>query len=166
MRGRTSPRRVLLVSAVLAFLAGLATLALLPRVFGAPRAMVHLAWQHEDPSADREALEARFSLFERQLIGPGEFAYVPGDTAAATLMALVAHPAILATDGIDRRMGTIGAAAPLTARRGGIVSAPAAARAAKAGGALLLALAAAFALAGAGLTAVRASRARAWWHMC
>ena len=166
MRAITPPRRALLVSAAAAFLGGLATLALLPQVFGVPRPIVHVAWQHDVPSADREAAEARFSLSERQPLGPGEFAYVPGDTTPATLMALVTHPGVVATDGIDRRSGTIDASAPLTARRGGAVTAPLAARGAKAGGVLLIVIAVALAVAGASLTGPRASRARGWWERC
>jgi hypothetical protein len=162
MIGRASPSRRLIICAVPALLAGLVVLVLVPWVFGAPRAMVQVAWR-EVPDDERDALEARFSLGERQAIGPREFAYVPDDTTTATLAALVAHPAILATEGIDRRMGVISASAPLTARRGGVITAPRAARAARAGGTLLLALGVALAVASAGLTATRASRAHDWW---
>jgi len=161
-----SPSRALLVYAVAALLAGLATLALLSPVFGAPRPMVHIAWQHEVQSPDREAAEARFSLSEPHALGPGEFAYVVGDTTPVTLMALIADPAVVATDGIDRRTGTITASAPLTARRGGLVTAPLAARGAKAGGVLLLMLAAALAVISVNLTGPRASRAHEWWKRC
>jgi len=128
--------------------------------------MVHIAWQHEVQSPDREAAEARFSLSEPHALGPGEFAYVVGDTTPVTLMALIADPAVVATDGIDRRTGTITASAPLTARRGGLVTAPLAARGAKAGGVLLLMLAAALAVISVNLTGPRASRAHEWWKRC
>jgi hypothetical protein len=156
------PTRSVLLCAVATFCAGLVVLALVPVIFGTPRPMLHVAW---NPVSDREreALEARFSLAEGRPKGPGEFVYVPEDVTPSTLAALAAHPAILATAGIDRRTGTIDASAPLTARRGGLVTSARAARAARAAGVALAALGVALATAGIVLTGKRASTAHARW---
>src|SRR5262249_24863331 len=145
------PTRFFVIRAASALAAGLVVLALVPVIFGAPRPMVHVAW-HPVPDAEREALEAGFSLAERQAIGPHEYAYVPGDIPPSTLSRLVSHPAILATEGIDLRTGTISASAPLTARRNGLVTSPRGARVTRAGGLLLVVVGIALAVAGASLT--------------
>ena len=48
------------------------------------------------------------------------WAYVPSDTSSATLRAIVTHPSVIDTDGINRRAFTIADAPPLTPRRGGL----------------------------------------------
>jgi hypothetical protein len=158
-----SPARRLLTWALSSALAGLVVLALVPRVFGGPRPMVFVAWRGVSDTA-REALEVRWSLVERRAIGPSAFSYVLDHRSLPALDALVAHPAVLATEGIDRPTGTVSPSAPLTARRGGLLTAPAwLSRATKGVGAALLALG--LMLAAAATRGVWASRVRDGWRV-
>jgi hypothetical protein len=120
----------LAAAGVLALLAAAIVLAVLPIVFGRPRPMVHVQWRGID-STGRAALERQFELGEARDVGGGRWAYVPRDTGRDRLEALVSHPAVADTDGIDRHLFRIARRAPLTERRGGLIASPLAARAAK-----------------------------------
>lgn len=93
-------------------------LGLVPVMFGRPLQRVHLRWVGTEPG-QRQALEQRFQLTEPLAIQGDTWAYVPGDTSPAMLRAIVEHPAIAATDGIDRSALRMARNGPLTERRGG-----------------------------------------------
>jgi hypothetical protein len=61
-------------------------------------------------------------LTEGAPLGDETWAYVPTDTSLATLRAIVTHPSVADTDGINRRTFTIGDDPPLTPRRGGLIA--------------------------------------------
>ena len=94
--------------------------AVVPLLFGSPLPMVHVRW-NAIAAPDRMALEQRFRLTEAAPLGNEMWAYVPADTSAGTLRAIVAHPAVADTDGINRRTFTIADNPPLTPRRGGLI---------------------------------------------
>jgi hypothetical protein len=108
----------------------LVILRLLPVVFGAPVPLVHITWRGVDDEARRD-FERQFRLSEPAVRANGTWQYVPLDTSTATLSAIVRHPAVAATDGIDRRALRISPRAPRTPRRGGLLTAPLLARATK-----------------------------------
>jgi len=83
--------------------------------------MVNVRWNAIAPP-DRIALEQRFRLTEGAPLGNETWAYVPADTSAATLRAIVMHPSVADTDGINRRTFAIADNPPLTPRRGGLIS--------------------------------------------
>jgi hypothetical protein len=96
-------------------------LAAIPVLFGTPRPMVAITWR--DVSApDRAAAEARLRLSEATVIGDRQWRYVPLDTSASALVAIVSHPFVEDTDGIDRSAFRIADRPPLTERRGGPLS--------------------------------------------
>ena len=81
--------------------------------------MVHIQWG-AIAEPDRAALEQRWRLTEAAPLGDDRWAYVPADNSTDTLRAIVTHPSVIDTDGINRRAFTIAAAPPLTPRRGGL----------------------------------------------
>jgi hypothetical protein len=93
--------------------------------------MVRIEWRGVDDAGRRE-LEQRFHLTEPAPLGGALWEYVPRDGSRDTTLALLRHPAVAETDGIDRRRGGISPRAPLTARRGGLIEAAQLARATKA----------------------------------
>jgi hypothetical protein len=110
--------RLAAVSAAAAAAAGLVAL-LVPVLFGTPRPMVHVTWQPIDASI-RAGLERTFQLTEPRPLPDGTWAYVPLETDRDTLRAIVTHPAVADTDGIDRARFEMAARPPLTPRRGGL----------------------------------------------
>jgi hypothetical protein len=81
--------------------------------------MVHIQWGAIAES-DRIALEQRWRLTEAAPLGDDGWAYVPTDHSTDTLRAIVTHPSVIDTDGINRRAFTIANAPPLTPRRRGV----------------------------------------------
>ena len=81
--------------------------------------MLHIRWG-TIAEPDRATLEQRWRLTEGAPLGDGLRAYVPADTSSDTLRAIVSHPSVIDTDGINRRAFTIAEAPPLTPRRGGL----------------------------------------------
>jgi hypothetical protein len=106
---------------VLALLLAAVVGALVPVLFGTPRAQVHITWRGVTET-ERARLEERFRLSEAAPRDDGAWSYVPLDTSRDTLRALVRLDAVAATDGIDRTAFRISGGAPLTARRGGLVA--------------------------------------------
>src|SRR5687767_14103346 len=98
---------------------GLVIAGLVPLLFGSPQPMVHIQWGAIAES-DRIALEQRWRLTEAAPLGDDRRAYVPIDSSTDTLRAIVTHPSVIDTDGINRRAFTIADAPPLTPRRGGL----------------------------------------------
>jgi len=139
-----------------------AILAGIPVLFGVPDRMIHVTWRGIDDAA-RVSIERRLSLSEAAKLRDGRWSYVPRDTRPETLRALVDHPAVSATDGIERDTAALAARGPLTARRGGWLAAPPMApRAARLAGYLFAVAACAFLLLAAawwkGLTSATARR--------
>jgi hypothetical protein len=138
--------------------AAIVLLQLLPVVFGAPVLLVHITWRGVNDDAQRD-LERRFRLSEPTTLADGTWQYVPLEPTTETLRAIVRHPAVAATDGIDRRALRMSPRAPRTGRRGGLISAPLLARATKLAAYTLLLCAALLLLAaGTGLTALDRAR--------
>jgi hypothetical protein len=106
--------------------------ALVPVLFGAPQPMVHVTWRGLGADA-RAQVERRLQLSEPRLLDADTWSYVPLDTSRNTLRALVRHPSVATTDGINRTAFRIASNPPLTPRRGGLLpgAPPTAARAAK-----------------------------------
>ena len=113
----------LLAGGVASALATVLVLAGIPTLFGTPLPMVRIYWRDiSDP--DRIAAEQRFRLSEATRQDEKAWSYVPLDASVSTLRAIVAHPSVEDTDGINRRTGTIADRPPLTPRRGGMLAAP------------------------------------------
>ena len=112
--------RDLAVASLLFAAASAALVGLVPLLFGSPQPMVHIRWAAIAPP-DRLALEERFRLGEAAPLGGDLWAYVPVDTTTQTLRAIVSHPSVEDTDGINRRTFTIADNPPLTPRRGGLL---------------------------------------------
>src|SRR6185503_7929888 len=112
-------RELLIGAAVVAATSGL-IFALIPLLFGSPLAMVHVRWA-DITEANRLALEQRFRLTEAAPLAQDLWAYVPADTSSATLRAIVTHPSVVDTAGINRRSFAIADSPPLTPRRGGLL---------------------------------------------
>ena len=112
-------RELVIGAVILAASSGL-IFALIPVLFGSPLAMVHVRWAAIAES-DRQALEQRFRLTEAAPLAQDLWAYVPADTSSATLRAIVTHPSVIDTDGINRRTFAIADNPPLTPRRGGLL---------------------------------------------
>ena len=104
-------------------LTGTGILAAIPPLYGTARPRISVALRDIDETQRRQ-FERDFDLLEGVRLGPDVWLYVPNDTQADRLRALLAHPAVLATDGIDKRRARISPDASLTARRGGLISAP------------------------------------------
>ena len=120
-----APRHLLLTAA--GCFAGAAIIVfLVPVLFGSPLRMVHITWA---PHSERQLLEHRFQLSEGTERADRNWAYIPMDTSPETLRAIITHPAVQATNGIDRRALRLSRDGPLSARRGGIL--PGLARAAR-----------------------------------
>jgi hypothetical protein len=98
---------------------GLVIAGLVPLLFGSPQPMVHIRWG-AIAAPDRVALEQRWRLTEAVPLGDDRRGYVPTDHSTDTLRAIVTHPSVIDTDGINRRAFTIADAPPLTPRRGGL----------------------------------------------
>jgi hypothetical protein len=99
---------------------GLVIAGLVPLLFGSPQPMVQIRWG-AIAEPDRVALEQRWRLTEAAPRDDENLrAYVPTDTSTDTLRAIVTHPSVIDTDGINRRAFTIADAPPLTPRRGGL----------------------------------------------
>lgn len=94
--------------------------SLVPLLFGSPLPMVHVRWA-AIAAPDRQALEQRFRLTEAAPLAQDLWAYVPTDTSSPTLRAIVTHPSVIDTDGINRRTFAIADNPPLTPRRGGLL---------------------------------------------
>jgi hypothetical protein len=82
--------------------------------------MVHVRWAAIAES-DRQALEQQFRLTEAAPLAQNLWAYIPADTSGTTLRAIVTHPSVIDTDGINRRTFAIADNPPLTPRRGGLL---------------------------------------------
>jgi hypothetical protein len=109
----------LLKAALVCAAASAALLAVIPLLFGSPQSMVHIRWGAIG-EPDRIALEQQWRLTEAASLGDGRWAYVPTDNSTDTLRAIVTHPSVIDTDGINRRAFTTADAPPLTPRRGGL----------------------------------------------
>ena len=110
----------LLAGGVASALATIVVLAGIPTLFGAPLPMVRIYWRNIN-DADRVAAEQRFRLSEATRQDGDTWSYVPLDTSVSTLHAIVTHPSVEDTDGINRRTATIADRPPLTPRRGGLL---------------------------------------------
>jgi hypothetical protein len=108
----------LLAAGALSALFGSVVFAAIPTLFGSPLPMVHVYWR-DITAAERTAAERQFLLSEPTHVGERVWSYVPLDTSPTTLLAIVTHPSIEDTDGINRRAFTIAGTPPLTPRRGG-----------------------------------------------
>lgn len=101
--------------------AGAAVIAVLvPVLFGRPLRMVHITWGSLEQS-ERQLLEHRFYLTEGAERADRNWAYIPTDLSPQTLRAIISHPAVQATNGIDRRALRLSRDGPLSARRGGML---------------------------------------------
>ena len=109
-----------MIGAVVLTAASATLFTIVPLLFGSPLPMVHVRWGVASP-ADRQALEQRFRLTEAAPLEGDVWAYVPADTSTEMLRAIVAHPSVADTDGINRRTLTIADNPPLTPRRGGVI---------------------------------------------
>jgi hypothetical protein len=113
------PRRLFLFAA--GCFAGAAAIAgLVPVLFGSPLRMVHITWAPLG-QPERQLLEHRFHLTEGAERADRNWAYIPTDTSPPTLRAIIMHPAVQATNGIDRRALRLSRDGPLSARRGGML---------------------------------------------
>ncbi|MBI4887262.1 MAG: hypothetical protein HY824_09225 [Acidobacteria bacterium] len=106
---------------------------------------MHVRWSRID-QALRVELERRFDLREPVRLDDDNWSYLPGDRSPETFRAIVGHPLVVWTDGIDRVTFGTAASPPLSARRGGFLAGASpwmarAARAAKLAGYGLMALA-------------------------
>lgn len=110
----------LLAGGVISALAAAVVLAGIPTLFGAPLPMVRVYWRGIS-DADRVAAEQRFRLSEATRQNGETWSYVPLDTSVSTLRAIVTHPSVEDTDGINRRTATMADRPPLTPRRGGLI---------------------------------------------
>ena len=134
-------RRNALVLAVASALTAATILAALPVVFGSPQAQIHIQWRDVN-EVERIALEQQFALTESTRLTRDTWSYVPTDVSAERLGAIVRHPAVVDTSGIDRFLLRISNTPPLTPRRGGLLEAPRMARGVKLLGYLFAGLAA------------------------
>src|SRR6188508_3099676 len=110
----------LLAGGVASALATILVLTGIPTLFGSPLPMVRIYWRNIS-DADRVVAEQRFSLSEATRQDGDIWSYVPLDTSVSTLRAIVTHPSVEDTDGINRRTATIADRPPLTPRRGGLL---------------------------------------------
>ena len=150
-------------------IAGLLMLRALPALFGAPAPMVTVTWRFIAP-AERADLERLFQLSEAVHLEGDRWAYLPLDTSAERLEALVRHPKVAVTDGVDRGTFRLADGGPLGPRRGGsFAAAPrTASRAFKLASYLFVAIGGALVLLGAAerRRSIREAlrSARAAWH--
>ena len=135
-------RHNFLLLAIASALTAATILAAIPIFFGSPQAGIHIQWR-DVSEVERVTLEQQFGLTESTRLTQDTWSYVPKDISAERLGAIVRHPAVVDTSGIDPGGLRIYDAPFLTPRRGGLLEAPRMARSAKLFGYLL-----------AGLTAV------------
>ena len=114
-------RRRLFLIAIGCFAGAAAIAAPVPVLFGVPLRMVHITWAPLDHS-ERQLLEQQFHLAEGAAHEDRTWAYIPTDASPQTLSAIITHPAVQATNGIDRRALRLSRDGPLSARRGGMLS--------------------------------------------
>ena len=107
----------LLTAGVVSALLGSVVLGAIPVLFGSPLPMVYVYWRGIGTS-ERVAIEQQFRLSESTRVSEKAWSYVPLDTSPNTLRAIVTHPSIEDTDGINRRAFRLDRS-PLTPRRGG-----------------------------------------------
>src|SRR5687767_1455279 len=110
----------LLTGGVASALAAALVLAGIPMLFGTPLPMLRLYWR-DISDRDRITAEQRFRLSEPTRVSEESWSYVPLDTSPDTLRAIVTHPSVADTDGINRRTFLIADRPPLTPRRGGLL---------------------------------------------
>ena len=130
-----------LVLAVASALTAATILAAIPVLFGSPQAQIHIQWRDVN-EVERVTLEQQFALTESTRLTQDTWSYVPTDISAERLGAIVRHPAVVDTGGIDPGALRIYDPPSLTPRRGGLLEAPRMARSAKLLGYLLAGLAA------------------------
>ena len=94
-------------------------LAGIPILLGSPRPLVHVTWRDVGP-AGRNALEQSFRLSAPIPLTEFRWAYEPLDTSTEMLLAIVSHPSVAETNGINRQTLTV-AGATLSPRRGGLL---------------------------------------------
>jgi hypothetical protein len=104
-------------------LAATMVLVALPVILGSPRPMIHVSWRGVSPG-ERNALERQFGLAAPLALGDSSWAYEPTDTSTETLRAIVNHPSVVGTEGIDRRALRMASSPPLSPRRGGLLQNP------------------------------------------
>ncbi len=113
----------LLAGGVASAISAVLLLFLIPILVGRPLPMIRVEWRSiSEP--DRIAAEQKLSLSEPTPIGENTWNYVPLDTSAQALVAIVTHPSIANTSGVDRRTFEVADSPALTPRRGGLVEAP------------------------------------------
>ncbi len=118
----TVPRATsLLPLAGLSAVAAGTLLALVPLLFGSPQPRVHIYWRNVN-DAERHRFERDLHLTEADRRNDGAWAYVPSDLSVPALRAIVTHPAVADTNGINRRTFHIGQSPPMTPRRGGVIT--------------------------------------------
>ena len=120
----------LLAWAVAYALASAAVLASIPFLFGSPEPIVLIHWRVVSAS-ERLSLEREFGLTAATQRTEDTWGYVPTRTSPDALRAIVTHPSVADTDGIDRWTFTISDSPPLSPRRGGLLEAPTIARMAR-----------------------------------
>jgi hypothetical protein len=120
----------LLAWAVAYALVSVTVLASIPFLFGSPEPVVLIYWRVVSAS-ERLSLEREFGLTAATHRNDDTWGYVPARTSPDALRAIVAHPSVADTDGIDRRAFTISDSSPLSPRRGGLLEAPTIARMAR-----------------------------------
>ena len=79
-------------------------------------------------ASERLSLEREFGLIAATQQNDDTRGYVPTKTSPDALRAIVTHPSVANTDGIDRSAFTISDSPPLSPRRGGLLEAPMIAR--------------------------------------
>ena len=139
--GPLAQRHNFLLLAVASALTAATILAAIPVLFGSPQAQIHIQWRYVN-EVERVTLEQQFGLAESTRLTQDTWSYVPTDISAERLGAIVRHPAVVDTSGIDPGALRIYDAPSLTPRRGGLLEAPRMARSAKLLGYLLAGLAA------------------------
>lgn len=121
-----SPRhrwiRLLAAGAASALAASL-LLAAIPVLFGRPLPMVRVEWRSIGEPA-RISAEQQFQLSEPVRVGDSAWHYVPLDTSGDNLLAIVSHPSVANTAGIDRGTLELADSPALTPRRGGLINGP------------------------------------------
>ena len=77
---------------------------------------VNIRWAPELTDADRRTLETRYSLVSPDLVEGSTWSYAPQDDSHANIRALVDHPQVADTHGIDRATGRVDVFEPLYLR--------------------------------------------------
>jgi hypothetical protein len=94
-------------------------LAGIPILLGSPRPLIHVTWRDVGP-AGQHALEQSLRLSAPMPLTDSRWAYEPLDTSTEMLLAIVSHPSVAETNGINRQTLTV-AGATLSPRRGGLL---------------------------------------------